>query len=72
MTDCKDESHHPNIITYNSIIDCCVRCDEMDEAEQIFCQMQERFAATLNAEIKPDLITFSTLIKGHCRSKNIE
>ena len=26
----------------------------------------------VNRGIKPDLITFSTLIKGHCRCKNIE
>lgn len=26
----------PNIITYNSIIDCCVRCGEMVKATEIF------------------------------------
>jgi len=26
----------PNIITYNSIIDCCVRCGEMMKATEIF------------------------------------
>ena len=34
----------------------------MDEAERIFKQMS----------IQPDLITYSTLIKGHCRNKKIE
>jgi len=29
----------PNIITYNSLIDCCVRCGDMETATQIFKHM---------------------------------
>lgn len=60
-----DQKSAPNIITFNSVIDCCVRCQEMKEAWSIFQQMSHN-------EIEPDLITFSTLIKGYCRVKNIE
>ena len=68
----------PNIITFNSIIDCCVRCGEMVKATEIFDYMQSKTQDTQNDakkspnEVSPDLITFSTLIKGHCRVKNIE
>lgn len=73
----------PNIITYNSIIDCCVRCGEMQKATEIFQNMQVKNSDVAPEEEKedgeptisyvmPDLITFSTLIKGHCRVKNIE
>ena len=36
------DSMLPNIITYNSLIDCCVRCDDMETATQIFHQMIEK------------------------------
>ena len=73
------EKIEPNIITFNSIIDCCVRCGEIDQATQIFEYMRNKSTANpfdsyygVSRGIKPDLITFSTLIKGHCRCKNIE
>ena len=69
----------PNIITFNSIIDCCVRCNEMEIATEIFDLMVESGKAfkdpstkSSSTSVQPDLITYSTLIKGHCRSKNIE
>jgi pentatricopeptide repeat protein len=57
----------PNTITYNSIIDVCVKCFRMDKATEIFYQMFNG-----NAVVRPDLITYSTMIKGFCREKNIE
>ena len=39
----------------------------MDIATEIFTLMNESEQGVL-----PDLITYSTLIKGHCRTKNIE
>jgi len=38
----------------------------MEKAQEIFEFMKN------NSDVAPDLITFSTLIKGHCRAKNIE
>lgn len=55
----------PNVITYNSMIDCCVRCEDMLKATELFDQMAQ-------GDVSPDLITYSTLIKGHCQTKNIE
>jgi pentatricopeptide repeat domain-containing protein 1 len=53
----------PNDVTYNSLIDVCVRCNGMDQAWDLFTQMQEN-------GIVPDNFTFSTLIKGIKPSKN--
>ena len=52
-----DKNNSPNNVTYNSVIDCCVKNDDMKLAENIFKEM-------LNSGVKPDIITFSTLIKG--------
>lgn len=63
----------PNIITYNSIIDCCVRCGDMLKATEIFDHMSQHSLDSDDSKgVNPDLITFSTLIKGHCQAKNIE
>lgn len=44
-------------MTFNSLIDVCVRCGEMNHAWSLFAEMQE-------ATIQPDNFTYSTLIKG--------
>lgn len=60
-----DKNNEPNSVTYNSLIDCCVRCDNMKKASSLFSEMKQR-------KVRPDLITFSTLIKGFCRDNSIE
>ena len=52
-----------NDVTYNSIIDACVRCGKMDKAWNLFIEMQDN-------GITPDNFTFSTLIKGIKRTGN--
>jgi pentatricopeptide repeat protein len=47
----------PNDVTYNSLIDVCVRCGEPDKAWTYFHQMRKN-------GIKPDNYTCSTLVKG--------
>ena len=44
----------------------------MEKASQIFGLMKSKSCENTVIKIKPDLITFSTLIKGHCRVKNIQ
>lgn len=80
---CIGQTIKPNIISFNSIIDCCVRCDQIQIATEIFELMatardlkeqEESDCSEQNygKQVKPDLITYSTLIKGHCRCQNIE
>mmetsp|Transcript_48049 Transcript_48049/g.104530 ORF Transcript_48049/g.104530 Transcript_48049/m.104530 type:complete len:847 (+) Transcript_48049:28-2568(+) len=45
-------------VTFNSVIDVAVRCNDMKVASELF--------RTMLQEHEPDLITFSTLIKGFC------
>ena len=58
----------PNIVTFNSLLDCCVRCFDFSQATQIFNQMLDPCAPE---SCLPDLITYSIMIKGYCKAKNI-
>lgn len=53
-----DKNSQPNNVTYNSVIDCCIKCKDLELAERKFTEMK-------NCNIKPDIITFSTLIIGN-------
>jgi len=50
-----------NTITYNSILDACVKCSDLATAEGLLREMMSPTSST-----EPDLITFSTLLKGYC------
>jgi pentatricopeptide repeat protein len=56
-----------NTITYNSIIDACVKSGDLATAEQL---LQEITAP--NSPLEPDLITFSTLLKGYCHGGELD
>ncbi len=58
-----------NLIAYNAMLDACVRCEEYEEMERVFADMVER--GKVCPELAPDLITYSTLIKGMCKSRNV-
>eukprot|EP00746_Dinoflagellata_sp_MGD_P070086 gnl/MRDRNA2_/MRDRNA2_28675_c0_seq1.p1 gnl/MRDRNA2_/MRDRNA2_28675_c0~~gnl/MRDRNA2_/MRDRNA2_28675_c0_seq1.p1 ORF type:complete len:854 (+),score=160.01 gnl/MRDRNA2_/MRDRNA2_28675_c0_seq1:149-2563(+) len=59
-----------NTVTYNSIIDVAVRCSERELAENLLNQMLEEVKSGDSNEAgpQPDLITFSTLLKGYCHA----
>jgi pentatricopeptide repeat protein len=57
----KDERVPYNRITYNSIIDVCIKCSDVQAAENILAEM-----TSTSSNLEPDLITFSTLLKGYC------
>jgi len=59
-----------NTITYNSIIDVCVNCGAVHLAEGIFQQMIHEESQTRGSS--PDLITFSTLLKGYCQAGELD
>ena len=56
----------PNNITYNSVIDCCLKSNEFGLADKFFIEMCK------SQTIEPDIITFSTLIKGTLRNMNFD
>ncbi len=61
-----------NRIAYNALLDCCVKCAQYERMSGIYEDMLRAAAAEQckeNADsVEPDLITYSTLIKGMCRS----
>jgi pentatricopeptide repeat protein len=56
-----------NAITFNSILDACVKCSDLQTAESILREMMAPDSA-----FEPDLITFSTVLKGYCYVGNID
>lgn len=59
-----DGKNTPNNVTYNSLLDCCARCDDLKNQEKIFEEMRA-------SGVEPDLITFSTMIKGYCKQGHL-
>ena len=76
----------PNIITYNCVIDCCVKCNNFKLAYQYFNYLvninenlyKNNNTNTININsnnnnyenLKLDIVTFSTLIKGELHKHN--
>jgi len=56
-----------NTITYNSIIDACVKGGDLVTAESLLNEI-----AAPNSPLEPDLITFSTLLKGYCHGGDLD
>jgi pentatricopeptide repeat protein len=65
----QSQNSKPNIITYNSIIDCCIKCDKFNLAYEYFQEMLFDINNTSENSIRPDIVTFSTLIKGEINNK---
>jgi len=68
-----------NRIAFNALLDCCVKCGRYDKMTEIFEEMLRMTAESqkigiLSEEeaVAPDLITYSTLIKGMCKAKRIK
>jgi pentatricopeptide repeat protein len=56
-----------NTITYNSIIDACVKSGDLETAEALL-----REITLPGSQLEPDLITFSTLLKGYCQIADLD
>ncbi len=62
-----------NVIAYNALIDCCIRCEKYDAMEKVLCDMIEEGKQREKEDpLVPDLITYSTIIKGLCKSDQME
>lgn len=56
-----------NTITYNSIIDVCIKCSEVETAEDLLREMMSP-----GTNLEPDLITYSTVLKGYCHGGDLD
>lgn len=63
----KEQGVPYNTIAYNSIIDVCIKCSEVAKAEDFFREMIDA-----NSKVQPDLITYSTLLKGYCQVGDLD
>merc|ERR1719426_214752 len=54
-----------SIITFNTLIDACARCSLMARIPDILEDMKTH-------SIKPNVITYSTMLKGHCQNGDIQ
>jgi pentatricopeptide repeat protein len=61
----RDKHNSPNNVTYNSVIDCLVKCEKLSLAEKILEEMHK-------SGVKADIITFSTLIKGSLKKGDLD
>merc|ERR1719373_111461 len=54
-----------NTITYNTLLDACAKACAMNKASQLLEDMGESC-------VEPDIITYSTLVKGYCAEGDVE
>jgi len=67
----KDKNVEKNIVVHNAILDCCVECNDYDLMSKIYDEIKSNSLLNENSP-QPDLITYSTVIKGNARMKNFE
>jgi len=65
----QDKAVIPNIVSYNAILDCCVECGDVDKMKEIYEEIKYN-AINIEGAPLPDLITYSTVIKGYSRIKD--
>merc|ERR1719210_1020738 len=53
-----------NIITFNTLLDACAKACAMNKASQLLEEMGK-------SDAEPDLITYSTLVKGYCAEGDV-
>lgn len=66
-----DKEVKKNTISYNSILDSCIECGKFNMLGKIYEDFKT-IAQQNESNPQPDLITYSTVIKGYCKMKNIE
>jgi len=54
-----------SIVTFNTLVDACARCGRMDQLSGIQEEMEK-------VGVQPNLITYSAMIKGYCRMRDIQ
>merc|ERR550532_576334 len=54
-----------NTITYNTMLDACAKCCAMSHASELLDDMK-------SCSIEPDIITYSTIVKGYCLEGDVD
>jgi pentatricopeptide repeat protein len=69
-----DTKVNPNIIIHNAILDCCVECGDTKLLNEIYDSIKKKAIENQSDDStpQPDLITYSTVIKGHARAKDMD
>jgi len=57
----------PNNVSYNSIIKAHANLGEGDQAEAVLTLMEDFYKTSNNEEIKPDLVSFSTVLNAYAK-----
>merc|ERR1719182_1006347 len=60
----KEQKAELSVVTYNTLIDACARSGRMEHLHTILQDMKTHGA-------KPNVITYSTMLKGHCQNGDV-
>ena len=69
-----DKSVKPNIIVYNAMLDCCVENNSITKMNEIYESLKSNFLESdYDSNVpSPDLSTYSTVIKGYAKAKDMD
>ncbi|KAL8054170.1 hypothetical protein ABFX02_05G121000 [Erythranthe guttata] len=62
---------NPDRLSYNTLIFACIKNENLDMAMQFFEQMKEKAQKNDKCDVSPDLVTYTTLLQGFGRAKDI-
>merc|ERR1719261_1260330 len=63
----KERSVACNTISYNTMLDACAKCGAMHRVPELLEDMK-----AMQPQIEPDIITYSTIVKGYCMSGDVD
>lgn len=67
----RQQGLNPDKLTYNTIIFACVRMNNLESAVQFFQEMKDRSQNDSHDDLAPDVITYTTLLKGFGQAKDL-
>ncbi|KAL0447600.1 UNVERIFIED_CONTAM: Pentatricopeptide repeat-containing protein [Sesamum latifolium] len=62
---------NPDRLSYNTLIFACIKCENLDAAMLFFEQMKDKAQNNRHCDVSPDLVTYTTLLQGFGRVKDI-
>ncbi|OAY27568.1 hypothetical protein MANES_16G135400v8 [Manihot esculenta] len=61
----------PDRLTYNTLILACVKNENVNAAMHFFKEMKEKAQKSKNDNLYPDVVTYTTILKGFGKSKDL-